>query len=73
MAQPVQTRVPVLVQEEAEQVAVEDIIAGSKDDLGVGNNPHFEEWGRKLRVGFVNWMELCAEAMKRHEMSLVRS
>ena len=40
MAQPVQTRVPVLVQEEAEQVAVEDIVAGNEEDLGVGNNPH---------------------------------
>ena len=49
----------MLVQEEAEQVEVEDIAAGNEEDLGVGNNPHFEEWGRKLRVGFVNWME-CA-------------
>jgi len=40
MAQPVQTRVPVLVQEEAEQVAVEDIVAGNEEDLGVGNNLH---------------------------------
>jgi hypothetical protein len=37
MGQPVQTRVPVLVQEEAEQVAVEDIVAGNEEDLGVGN------------------------------------
>jgi hypothetical protein len=40
MAQPVQTRVPVLMQEEAEQVAVEDIVAGNEEDLGIGNNPH---------------------------------
>ena len=36
MTQPVQTRVPVLVQEEAEQVAVEDIVANNENlKLGV--------------------------------------
>jgi hypothetical protein len=39
MAQPVQTRVPVLVQEEAEHVVVEDIVVGNEEHLGVGNNP----------------------------------
>jgi hypothetical protein len=35
VTRPVQTRVPVLVQEAAEQVAVEDIVA-NKEDLKLG-------------------------------------
>jgi hypothetical protein len=42
MAQPVQTRVPALVQGEAEQVTV-DIVASNEEELGVGVIPS-EKW-----------------------------
>jgi len=67
MAQPVQTRVPVLVQEEVEQIAMEDIAAGvriSRCLLSCGRCYNVIQEMRGDILDALIWAGLCRDIIR---------